>query len=142
MTMELLLEREYHPSGTNGILSIAEKFCCFTIELPWRFNRRMESCIPEGRYPLALRFSDRHQWHLLVKDVPGRTLILLHKATNALKQLKGCIAPVSRLTQPGMGTNTAAAFKTLMEQVRSAFDRNERVWLTVSRLSDRYQHPS
>ena len=136
--MELLLEREYHSSGTNGILSCRDQFICFTIELPWRNNQRMISCIPEGRYPLALRFSDRHQWHLLVKEVPGRSLILLHKATNALKQLKGCIAPVGELLAPGIGKNSLEAFHSLMLLVRTALETHERVWLTVTNLSDRY----
>lgn len=136
--MELLLEREYHSSGTNGILSCRDQFICFTIELPWRNNQRMISCIPEGRYPLALRFSDRHQWHLLVKEVPGRSLILLHKANNALKQLKGCIAPVGELLAPGIGKNSLEAFHSLMLLVRTALERHERVWLTVTNLSDRY----
>lgn len=136
--MELLLEREYHSSGTNGILSCRDQFICFTIELPWRNNQRMISCIPKGRYQLVLRFSDRHQWHLLVKAVPDRSLILLHKATHALKELKGCIAPVTELLAPGIGKKSVDAFASLMLLVRSALDKKERVWLTVTNLSDRY----
>ncbi len=136
--MELLLERDYHPLGTDGILSCNDEFICFTIELPWRDNRRMISCIPEGRYRLVLRFSDRHRWHLMLKDVPGRTLILVHKANNALKELKGCIAPVTRILSPGIGTNSRAAFSLLMKKIRPCLDAGERVWLTVKNLSDRY----
>lgn len=136
--MELLLEREYEPTGTNGILSCNEQFLCFTIELPWQDNRRMLSCIPEGRYPLALRYSTRHHLHLMVKDVPGRTLILIHKANNALKELKGCIAPVAEMLAPGIGRNSVMAFKCLMLTVRSAMDKGEKVWLRITRLSDRY----
>jgi hypothetical protein len=138
--MELLLEREYHPSGTNGILSCAEQFCCFTIELPWLNNRPMVSCIPEGRYPLTLRFSRRHQWHLLVNKVPNRALILLHPANCALKELKGCIAPVAELTGEGKGRNSRAAFEALLHQVLPAMDDGEQVWLQITRLSDRYGH--
>lgn len=136
--MELLLEREYYPSGTNGILSIEEEFCCFTIELPWLDNRRMKSCIPEGRYPMALRFSDRHQWHLLVKNVPGRSLILIHKANNALQQLKGCIAPVMQVCGAGIGKHSKVAFGRLMQKVRDAIGKSEEIWLVTTRLSDRY----
>lgn len=136
--MELLLEREYHPSGTNGILSCEERFLCFTIELPWRENIRMISCIPEGLYKLALRFSERHHYHLQVKDVPGRTLILIHKANNALKELKGCIAPVSELLTPGNGKHSLKAFTSLMKKVRGCMDKREQVWLRIKRLSDRY----
>ena len=82
--MELRLQRRYYETGTNGILKLGAATLCYTIELPWRNNIRMESCIPEGRYPLAFRFSKRHQWHLHVKEVPGRSLILIHKANVAL----------------------------------------------------------
>ncbi|KIC91317.1 DUF5675 family protein [Flavihumibacter solisilvae] len=136
--MELLLEREYHSSGTNGILSCEERFLCFTIELPWRGNVRLKSCIPEGLYQLVLRFSERHRYHLQVKDVPDRSLILIHKANNALKELQGCIAPVNELLSPGIGKQSFAAFKSLMERVRSCMDKREQVWLRIKRLSNRY----
>ena len=136
--MELLLEREYYPSGTNGILSCAEQFICFTIELPWLNNRKLVSCIPEGRYPLVLRYSDRHRWHLMVKDVPHRTLILFHKSNNALKELKGCIAPVSEQLAPGIGNRSHPAFRQLMQLVRPPLERREQVWLNVADLSDRF----
>lgn len=136
--MELLLEREYHASGTNGILSSEEQFVCFTIELPWRNNQRHISCIPEGVYPLALRFSERHHYHLQVKDVPGRSLILIHKANDALKDLQGCIAPVTELLSPGKGRYSHRAFSDLMNKVRGCLDNRERLWLRVTRLSDRF----
>ena len=136
--MELLLEREYHPSGTNGILSYAEQFICFTIELPWRYNMKLISCIPEGRYPLALRFSDRHRWHLIVKGVPDRSLILFHVSNNALKELKGCIAPVSEQLAPGIGKRSFTAFQQLMHLVLPILEQGELVWLNVANLSDRY----
>lgn len=136
--MELLLEREYHSTGTNGILSIAEQFVCFTIELPWRNNQPMVSCIPEGRYPLRLRYSQRHRWHLLVNAVPGHTLILVHKANDALQELKGCIAPVTELLGAGRGKCSFTAFEHLMHLLLPAFDEAEPVWLSIKRLSDRY----
>lgn len=136
--MELLLERDYYPSGTNGILSCAEQFICFTIELPWRNNRKLISCIPEGRFPLALRYSDRHRWHLMVKGVPDRSLILFHKSNNALEELKGCIAPVSEQLAPGIGKRSATAFRQLMLLVRPTLDKGEQVWLNVAKLTDRY----
>lgn len=136
--MELLLEREYHSSGTDGILSCDGRFLCFTIELPWRDNVRMISCIPEGLYELVLRFSERHRCHLQVKNVPGRTLILIHKANNALRELKGCIAPVSELLSPGRGIRSGTAFADLMKKARSCIEKGERVWLRVRKLSDRY----
>ena len=84
--MELQLQRVYFPTGTNGILRVDDEILCYTIELPWRYNIRMRSCIPEGRYELVLRYSDRHKTHLLLRGVPSRTLILIHPANDAEKE--------------------------------------------------------
>lgn len=132
--MDLLLQREYHALGTNGILSYDNQFICYTIELPWLQNQRMISCIPEGRYKLVERYSDRHQLHLMVKGVPDRTLILIHRANNAALQLKGCIAPVSELTAPGKGKASARAFNQLMRLVFTISTHEKPVWLQITRL--------
>jgi len=95
--MELELARAYDPEGTNGGLYVK---LCDTIELPWLENRRSISCIPEGRYELRKRFTAKRQQHFMVVDVPGRSGILIHPANDALKELLGRIAPVSKLTGP------------------------------------------
>ena len=138
--MELLLERVYDPKGTDGILSSEGNFLCLTIELPWRKNKPLVSCIPEGRYELAIRFSKRHGLHLQVMHVPDRSLILIHKANNALQELKGCIAPVTSSLAPGIGKGSKPAFDTLLKQVSDGMEKGEQVWLRISRLSDRYAH--
>ena len=103
--MELEILRMYHEKGTNGILRVNGRMQCYTIELPWKDNKRNQSCIPEGRYLLERRFSERFMAHILVKDVPNRSLILIHPANDAAKELKGCIAPVTALTGNGKGDN-------------------------------------
>ena len=138
--MELLLEREYYPSGTDGILSSAGIFLCFTIELPWLKNERLVSCIPEGRYKLAARISKRHGLHLQVMAVPGRSLILIHKANNAKKERKGCMAPVRESVSPGIGKDSHSAFNALMKKASECLENGEQVWLSIVRLSDRYGH--
>ena len=138
--MELLLERVYDPKGTDGILSSEGNFLCLTIELPWRKNKPLVSCIPEGRYELAIRFSKRHGLHLQVMAVPGRSLILIHKANNARKELKGCIAPVRESVSPGIGKDSHPAFNALLKQVSDYLENGEQVWLSIVRLSDRYGH--
>ncbi len=134
--MELLLQRSYLSNGTNGILSCEDQLICYTIELPSKQNKRLISCIPEDRYQLVLRYSKRHELHLMLKDVPFRTLILIHKANNALKELKGCIAPVTELKGAGRGRNSGAAFKRLMDLVTDCINRGERVWLRICLLKD------
>ena len=133
--MELFLYRDYHPLVTNGILVCNNSLVCYTIELPWQDNRRMVSCIPEGRYQLVERYSEKHRFHLLVKGVPDRTLILIHRANHAAKELKGCIAPVTELTAPGKGKQSARAFNGLMRLVFKSISDKEPVWLQISKLS-------
>lgn len=129
--MELELIRSYDPDGTNGELRCGSKFICFTIELPWLGNQRNISCIPEGRYELRKRFVQKHGAHLLVVDVPNRSWILIHPANDAKAQLKGCIAPVAQLIGPGKGNQSRLANEKLKALVLEAFDRNEKVFITI-----------
>ncbi len=128
--MQITINRTYHPKGTNGTLTINGVFICFTIELPWLHNKPQVSCIPEGEYKIVPRFSKKHGKHLLIKDVPGRALILFHPANNAQKELKGCIAPVTVNTGPGDGSASRLAFNKLMATVIPAIG-NEPILITI-----------
>ncbi|ULQ55440.1 DUF5675 family protein [Flavihumibacter rivuli] len=132
--MELLLQRSYQAQGTNGRILYMGKHLVYTIELPWRHNIRMHSCIPEGRYRLQFRYSERHKLHLMVTGVPDRTLILIHKANDAERELRGCIAPVTRLTGQGKGEASARAFARLMRLVFNVPTHEEPIWLVVEKL--------
>jgi hypothetical protein len=129
--MELLLIRSYYKESTNGALFRDTRFVGFTIELPWLDNRRNISCIPEGSYALAPRFSDKFSHHLQVLDVPGRSLILIHPANNAKRDLEGCIAPVTALTGIGKGNSSKPQLDKLMAQCYQIFDRKEKVKLII-----------
>lgn len=132
--MELHLQRTYHQLGTNGILRYRDEILCYTIELPWRNNQPMQSCIPEGRYPVVLRYSPRHKHHLLLKETGIRKLILIHRANDAIKELKGCIATVSVLTGPGTGTGSGKAFTRLLDLIFATLKDNRQVWITLEEL--------
>ena len=107
----------YFPEGTNGVLSLNGKEICKTIELPWRNNKARVSCIPEGKYKIRKRFSAKFKWHLELINVKNRKYILLHPANNALKELNGCIAPVSQITGEGRGNESRKAFEKLKNLV-------------------------
>ena len=111
--MSLELIRTYFPQGTNGTLLFNGAAICSTIELPWKNNQPRISCIPEGTYRLVKRYSPHHKWHFELKDVPGRQLILVHPANDAMSELQGCIAPVSQLTGIGKGNFSRLAFKKI-----------------------------
>jgi hypothetical protein len=135
--MELVLIRTYHTDGTNGTLTINNSFQCYTIELPWVNNLPRRSCIPEGRYELKKRYSPKFKDHLLVQGVPGRSLVLLHPANDALTELKGCIAPVSSLDGAGKGSQSRKAFKKLLQLVYKALEL-ETVYLTIQCKDDEH----
>jgi hypothetical protein len=129
--MILFLTRTYFPEGTNGKLMCEGKLLCNTIELPWKNNEKRVSCIPEGRYFIRKRYSQKFKWHLEVVDVKNRSYILFHPANNALKELNGCIAPVTKLSGPGLGLMSRKAFEKLKTFVYAALDSKESVELIV-----------
>jgi hypothetical protein len=129
--MVLVLSRTYFPDGTNGKLECEDKFICCTIELPWATNEKRVSCIPEGKYLLRKRYSRKFQWHIEVVDVKNRNFILLHPANNAQKELNGCIAPVTKLSGPGLGLQSRQAFAKVKNLVYKALERKEKVLLIV-----------
>ena len=129
--MVISITRTYFPEGTNGKLECDGKLICNTIELPWKMNETKVSCIPEGKYFIRKRYSRKFQWHLEVLDVLNRSLILFHPANNALKELNGCIAPVTKLSGPGLGLMSRKAFDKLKSLIYKALYRKESIELIV-----------
>ena len=130
--MVIFLTRTYFPNGTNGKLECEGKLISYTIELPWKRNETKVSCIPEGKYFIRKRYSLKFKWHLEIYDVSNRSLILFHPANNALSELNGCIAPVSKLSGPGMGLLSRNAFIKLKDLVYKALEKNESVELFIT----------
>uniref|UniRef100_UPI0040498AFA DUF5675 family protein n=1 Tax=Gelidibacter sp. TaxID=2018083 RepID=UPI0040498AFA len=130
--MNLILKRSYYEKGTNGALFINGNFICFMIELPWQENQKKISCIPEGIYEVVARQSPKFQNHLHVLDVKGRSLILIHPANDALKELQGCLAPVMQLTGIGQGSSSRIALNKLLALFYQAYDRKEKITLTIT----------
>lgn len=129
--MELELIRTYFPNGTNGEFLHNNKRVCSSIELPWLDNKQRVSCIPEGRYELTKRYSQRFGWHLLVNNVVNRSYILIHAYNDALKESKGCIAPVSLCTGEGKGNNSRLSLKKLLAITYTEIERGNKVFITI-----------
>jgi len=130
--MVVFLTRQYFPEGTNGTLHCEGRIICRTIELPWRSNAKGASCIPEGEYLLKKRYSNKFKWHLEVCDVKHRSLILFHPANNALLELNGCIAPVTKIAGAGLGLQSRKAFSSLKDQLYKVLERGEDVLLVIT----------
>lgn len=132
--MDIQLLRQYHDTGTNGVLFLNGKKIGYTIELPWKNNQRLISCIPEGRYRIRKRYTARFGWHCLLQHVANRDGILIHAFNNALAESKGCIGPVTTIEGAGKGSSSRQALKGFMAIVCQAFDRLEPVFLIIKKL--------
>ena len=123
--MELELIRTYYPNGTNGEILFNGTRVCSSIELAWRNNQNKISCIPEGKYELRKRHTTKRGWHLILVNVPGRQLILIHAANDANEELLGCIAPVSILTAEGKGSKSRNALEKINAIVFPELDQKK-----------------
>ena len=138
--MVLVLNRTYFPEGTQGTLEWNGTIVCYAIELPWLNNQQRVSCIPEGEYVLQKRFSPKFKWHLHLRNVPGRDLILIHPANDAATELLGCIAPVSKHTGIGKGRLSRKAFEKLIVLVYDALHRNEEVKISIQSKKVKHEY--
>src|SRR5665213_2190153 len=149
--MELEPVRTYYTEGTNGkiflrdtgaaAVEVEERLMMYSIELPSKDNRAGVSCIPEGGYELANRcvahrsFSEggslKFRRHLQVMDVAQRKYILIHPANDALRELKGCIAPVCFITGAGKGIRSRLELDTLTSLVYGTLDRHDHVFINI-----------
>jgi hypothetical protein len=131
--MKFILYRNYFDEGVNGTLFCNGKYICNTIELPWKNNKTGISCIPEGKYDLKLRRSEHLGEHIQLIKVPGRKWILIHTANDAKRELRGCIAPVSKLNGKGKGSNSKRAMDILIRTVKSLARKNEHNILIIKK---------
>lgn len=85
-----LLRLSHAPEGTPGVLMRGKIPFAVTLELPWKENRRKESCIPAGLYKCLRVQSPRFGDTFEVTGVAGRSHILFHKG-NTIDDTEGCI---------------------------------------------------
>lgn len=82
------------PECALGVLLVDGLPMFTTIERPWLNNKPNESCVPAGTYPVKwvkTQTSGNLDGHGIgIEDVPGRSLIRIHKA-NIATDVKGCI---------------------------------------------------
>ena len=61
-----------------------------TLELPWKNNQQLVSCVPAGKYNIVHRSSLKFKKHFHVLDVNNRHMILIHSG-NFNYNTHGCI---------------------------------------------------
>ena len=132
--MELELIRTYYPGGTPGQILSQGSLLTYSIELPWKNNHTQVSCIPEGRYQIMQRFNKHFGQHFQVMDVPGRKDICIHPANDAIRELKGCIAPVSKLIGEDRGCRSREALAKMVKYTLNAFHTGDPIFLIIKSM--------
>ena len=98
-----------------------DELICHTMERPWLNNKPFVSCIPAGVYTISPVDSPKFGLTYEIKDVIGRTHVLIHKA-NKPSQLEGCIAPCLNfgvLDGEWSGLSSSDAYDPLMDLLGS-----------------------
>jgi len=80
-------------AGTFGELEV-DGHTFKTGELPWRNNARGKSCVPAGTYLVEWDPSPKYGHKYELRNVPGRTTILIHAANFVGDEDKGFQAEV------------------------------------------------
>lgn len=108
----------------------------FTLELPWKENKRNVSCIPEGEYKIRPFHSDTHGYCFEIYNVVNRDLIRMHSANSVREnyqdpyiktkvwrcQLRGCVAPGMKLRLDGIIEHSGDAMNILRKIIRDEMD--------------------
>lgn len=141
--MDLYLHRFFgNDDGNSGTLYIDGKFYCYTLELPWKNNKRKISCIPAGKYQIlfredptemTMRYRSRFDWfnfHLCLQSVKDRSGIYIHIG-NSIKDSYGCILVGSQVNQSHLLYSSTQAFKPLYLKLKAALSRAEKVQITI-----------
>lgn len=121
--------RKLLPQATPGLCTIDGQPFGFSLELPWKDNRRLISCVKPGTYDVLIQFSPKYNRGMLtLQNVPGRAGILIHGA-NSVADLKGCIAIASeRVGEDRIRGDLSGQLK---ERVQKAIRAAERVQIQI-----------
>lgn len=114
--------------GTFGQLEMGGVILCMTAELPWKDNKKGESCIPPGTYQAVKRISQKygHHWH--IQKVPNRTYILIHNA-NYPRDLQGCIGVGKNYMIGGKQTIGVTESRNTMNYLRQVLPDSFDLWV-------------
>lgn len=121
--MEIILSRYFQNDAvTFGMLHIKgiKHWPLFTLENPWKNNRRDVSCIPRGTYDCASYSGTIHKNVYRVLNVKNRGCILFHVG-NWEHETKGCILPGTGTDpdcQPPMVMHSANAMNQLRKIIK------------------------
>ncbi len=142
----LLIRLDSNEKQTEGLLVYSDELgrfnSLYTLELPWKGNKQMVSCIPPGNYWVAPYSSKKYPKAFEITGVRDRYKILFH-AGNYNHHTKGCILPglvkadINKDGLPDVG-NSGRAMDKLLEQFPEGFNLKIVTISTVSALFELY----
>ncbi|WBL44278.1 DUF5675 family protein [Algoriphagus halophytocola] len=129
--MDLVLNREYYPGGTNGVLLQDASMLCKCIEPPAAYFKPLISCIAEGIYELELIPDNQTQRIRLFRCPNGiRSGIPIEVEISTITMERN-IVPVSEITGEGRGTPSPKAWQNLLDLVGQALQQGEKATLEI-----------
>jgi hypothetical protein len=141
--MELeLIRKTRSNNSTIGELSINGNFECYVLEdkdrglkkdmtLSELVSKKIhgQTAIPEGRYEIAITFSNRFKKMLpLLLDVPAFAGIRIH-AGNSAADTEGCLLPGKNKSADSV-SSSRIAFTSLYDKLKVAVE-GEKVFITI-----------
>ncbi len=114
--VDIVIERKTSYSGSIvGTLSVNGDRVCYTLELPWIWNEKGVSCVPNGRYSAFLRYDKGDKWRIQLINVPGRTGVQIHMGAYP-RHTKGCV-----LVGTSTGANQVLGSGSAYRRLKRAF---------------------
>lgn len=100
-------------SGTFGRFTLPDGTVLHSLELPWKENAPQMSCIPVGSYRAEMRATRNFGNAYELKNVPGRSAILIHAGNFAGDVSKGMKANSQGCILLGLGRNEQNGQKSI-----------------------------
>lgn len=142
-----LLRYSDDKATTIGLLSVNEKFYCYTLEDTFHEVKvDGETRIPAGTYPIKFRkeeteltikyrerYPDWFTWHIQLKDVPGFNSIYIHNGGDHT-QTEGCLLVSDSLNVNNENTflsNSKETFRRLYGYLSEQLDNNIPVRISI-----------
>ena len=90
----------------------------YTLELPWRDNKRNVSCVPgPATYGAFIRTDGKRGWRIQLEGVPSRTAVQIHVG-NYPSDILGCI-----LLGTGYAVNMVTNSRKAMGLLKAAYEK-------------------
>ncbi|SFB46424.1 DUF5675 family protein [Algoriphagus aquimarinus] len=129
--MDLVLERECWPGGTNGTLLHDGQILSRTIEKPSAHFKPAVACCPEAVYQVERLYINRKAGLYLFRTPNGIKQAISPQVEIGVLPLHRNIVLVSEITGEGRGVPSQKALDELLHLVDQALKRGEKATLEI-----------